>query len=115
MCPQITCSAIAKYPFFFFFFFFDALKIGQNEKSYIFQEIGIPEIHVQLFEIFQNLNSTSSLMLCLHKKTLSAWKMELSLAKVAQIVLGVKYAKSYKIKRVNHISCGGYLNTMSKG
>ena len=51
MCPQITCSAIAKYPFFFF----DALKIGQNEKSYIFQEIGIPEIHVQLFENFQIL------------------------------------------------------------
>ena len=25
------------------------------EKSYIFQEIGIPEIHVQLFDNFQNL------------------------------------------------------------
>ena len=35
--------------------FFDALKTVQNEKSYIFQEIGIPEIHVRLFENFQNL------------------------------------------------------------
>ena len=32
---------MAKYPETFF----DVLKTGQNEKSYIFQEIGIPEIH----------------------------------------------------------------------
>ena len=43
MYPEITYLAIAKY---LDFFFFDALKIGQNEKSYIFQEFGIPEIHV---------------------------------------------------------------------
>ena len=35
--------------------FFDALKTGKNKKSCIFQESGIPEIHVQLFENFQNL------------------------------------------------------------
>ena len=46
MCLEITYSAIAKYPEIFF----DALKTGQNEKSYIFQEIGFPEIHVRLFE-----------------------------------------------------------------
>ena len=34
---------------------FDSLRTGQNEKSYIFQEIGIVEISVQLFENFQNL------------------------------------------------------------
>ena len=38
MCIEITYSAIAKYPEIFF----DSLKTGQNEKSYIFQEIGIP-------------------------------------------------------------------------
>ena len=51
MCLERTYSAIAKYPEIFF----DILKTGQNEKSYIFQEIGIPEIHVHLFEKFQNL------------------------------------------------------------
>ena len=50
MCLEITYSAIAKYSEFFF----DALKTGQNEKPNIFQKIGIPEIHVQLFENFQN-------------------------------------------------------------
>ena len=48
MCLEITYSTIAKYPEIFF----DAWKTGQNEKSYIFQEIGIPEIHVRLFENF---------------------------------------------------------------
>ena len=61
---QITNSATAQHPEILI----DVLKTGQNEKFYIFQEIGIPEIHVQLFEIFQNLNSTSSLMFCLHTK-----------------------------------------------
>ena len=42
MCLEITYSTIAKYPEFFC----DALKTGQNEKSYIFQEIDIAEIHV---------------------------------------------------------------------
>ena len=51
MCLEITYSAIAKYPEFFF----EAIKIGQNEKSYIFQEISIPEIYMRLFENFQNL------------------------------------------------------------
>ena len=51
MYLEITYSAIAKYPEISF----DEPKTGQNEKSYIFQEIGIPEIHVRLFENFQNL------------------------------------------------------------
>ena len=38
-----------------FFFFFLCIKTGQNRISYIFQEIVIPEIHVRLFEDFQNL------------------------------------------------------------
>ena len=50
MCLEIKYSATAKYSDFF-----DALKTDQNEKSYIFQETGISEIHVQLFENFQNL------------------------------------------------------------
>ena len=50
MCLEITYSTIAKYPDFF-----NALKTSQNEKSYIFQEIGIPEIHVRLLGNFQNL------------------------------------------------------------
>ena len=49
MCLEIT--QIAKYPETFF----DASKTGQTEKSYIFQEIGFPEIYVRLFEFFQNL------------------------------------------------------------
>ena len=48
---EITYSAIAKYSENFV----DVLKIGQIEKSYIFQEIGIPEIYVWLFENLQNL------------------------------------------------------------
>ena len=51
MCLEITYSAIAKYSEIFF----DALKTGQNGESYIFQEIGIPEIHVRLSKNFQNL------------------------------------------------------------
>ena len=51
MCLEITYSTIAKY----LEIFFDTLKTDQNEKSYIFQEIGIPEIHMQLFQNFQNL------------------------------------------------------------
>ena len=51
MCLEITYLAIPKHPEIFL----DALKAGQNEKSYIFQEIGIPGIHVWLFENFQNL------------------------------------------------------------
>ena len=51
ICREVTYSAITKHPGIFF----DALKTGQNEKSYIFQEIGIPEIHVRLFENYHNL------------------------------------------------------------
>ena len=51
MCPEITYSAIVKYPETFL----DALKTNQNEKSYIFEDTGILEIHVELFENFQNL------------------------------------------------------------
>ena len=51
MCLEMTYSAISKYPEIFF----DALKTDQNEKSYIFQEIGIPQMHVRVFENFQNL------------------------------------------------------------
>ena len=51
MFLEIRYSAIAKYPNIFF----DALKTGQSEKSYIFQEIGNPEIHVRLFDNFLNL------------------------------------------------------------
>ena len=51
MCLETTYAAIAKYSEILF----DPLKTGQNEKSYIFQKIGIPEIHVRLFETFQNL------------------------------------------------------------
>ena len=43
MCLEITYAATAKYPENFF----GALKPGQNEKSCIFQEIGIPKIYVQ--------------------------------------------------------------------
>ena len=46
ICLEITCSTIAKY---------DPLKTGQNEKSYIFKEIDIPEIHVELTDNFENL------------------------------------------------------------
>ena len=51
VCLEITYSAIAKFPEIFF----NALKTRQNEKSYIFREIVIPEIHVRLFENFQKL------------------------------------------------------------
>ena len=44
-------AATAKYPENFF----DALKSGQNEKSFVFQEIDIPKIYVQLFKNFENL------------------------------------------------------------
>ena len=49
----------------------------------------------------------------LHKKTLSGSQMKLSLDKAAQIFVGVKYAKYRKYKE--HMSCGGCLNTQSKG
>ena len=49
------------------------------------------------------------------QKTLSGWQMELSLDKVAQIVPGVKYSKNGKIQKVNHMSCGRYLNILFKG
>ena len=48
MCLEITYLAIPKCPEIFL----DVLKTSQNEKSYIFQEIGIPEIHVWLLENF---------------------------------------------------------------
>ena len=53
MYLEITYSSIAKHQEIFF----GALKTSQNEKFYIFQEIGIPDIHVQLFETFWNLIS----------------------------------------------------------
>ena len=62
-------SATAKYPENLF----SILKPGQKEKSYIFQEIGILKIYVQLSEKFQNLNNTSSLMPCLHNKIWVVW------------------------------------------
>ena len=37
------------------------------------------------------------------QKILSGWQMKLSLDKVAQINLGVKYAKTFKISSINHI------------
>ena len=48
---ELTYPTIVKYPEFFF----DTLKTGQNEKPYVFQEISIPEIYVQLFENSKNL------------------------------------------------------------
>ena len=48
ICLEITYSAFVKYPEIFS----DALKTGKTEESYIFQEIGIPEIHVGLFKNF---------------------------------------------------------------
>ena len=48
---EVTYAATPRYPERFF----DALKPGQNEKSCIFQVIGILKIHVRLFENFQNL------------------------------------------------------------
>ena len=50
MIVKITYSAIATYSEFFLM----NQKLPKM-KSYIFQEIGIPEIHVWLFENFQNL------------------------------------------------------------
>ena len=77
MCLEKTYSATAKYPEIFF----DALKTAQNEKSYIFQEIDIPEIHVRLFENFQNLQHFKFDVLP-SQKTLSGWQMELPLVKM---------------------------------
>ena len=74
MCLEITYSAIVE-------IFFDALKTGQNEKSYIFQEIGIPKIHVQLFENFQNLWHFKFDPLPV-QKNLSGWQMELTLVEI---------------------------------
>ena len=74
MCLEITYSATVE-------IFFDALKTGQNEKSYIFQEIGIPKIPVQLFENFQNLWHFKFDALPA-QKTLSGWQMELTLVKI---------------------------------
>ena len=71
-------SAISKYPKFFF----DTLKTGQNEKSYIFQEIVIQEIHVQLFENFENLHHFKFDALP-SRKTLSSWQIKLSLVKIS--------------------------------
>ena len=53
MYLEITYSTILKHQEKFF----SALKTSQNEKFYIFQEIGIPDTHVQLFENFRNLIS----------------------------------------------------------
>lgn len=50
MCLEIKNSAVAKSPEFFF----GALKMDEIKK-YIFQEIVIQEISVQLFENVQNL------------------------------------------------------------
>ena len=90
---EITYSAIAKHPGTFS----DALKTAQNEKSCIFQEIDIPKIHVQQFENFQNIIGLKFDALP-SQKTLSGWKMELTLDRVAQMVLGAKYAKNHKYK-----------------
>ena len=51
MLLELKYKAIEKYPEFFF----DALETVQKEQFFIFQEIGIPEIHVWLFENFQTL------------------------------------------------------------
>ena len=40
--------------------------------------------------------------------------MELSLVKIAEIVVGVKSAKTFKTHSMNHISCKEYLNTLNK-
>ena len=98
MCLEITYLAIPKYPEIFL----DALKTGQNEKSYIFQEIGIPEIHVWLFENLKT-DRTRRLMPCLRIKLLSVWQMELPLVKKAQIVLWVKYAKTCKAQHKSNL------------
>ena len=50
MCLEITYEATAKYPENLF----STLKPGQKEKSYIFQEIGILKIYVQLSEKLNN-------------------------------------------------------------
>ena len=78
MCPEILYSAITKY----LEIFFDALKTGQNEKPYFFQEFGIPEIHARLTEKFENLQHFK-LDALPSQKTMSGSQMELSLAKIA--------------------------------
>ena len=53
MFLEIKNSIVTKYPENIF----GSLKTGQNEKSYIFWEIDIPQISGQLFENVQNLIS----------------------------------------------------------
>ena len=98
MCLEITYLAIPKYPEFFL----DALKTDQNEKYYIFQEIGIPEIHVWLSENFQKLEYLKIDVLPSHK-TLSGWQMKLSLVKKSQIALWVKYARTCKANHKSYL------------
>ena len=64
-------------------------------KNPMFFKIGIPEIFVRLFEIFQNLTVLQVWCLAFTKNFKQS---ELSLDQIAQIVLGVKYAKNRKIQ-----------------
>ena len=57
----------------------------------------MPKIHVQQFENFQNLIGLKFDALP-SQKTLSGWKMELTLDIVAQMVPEAKYAKNHKCK-----------------
>ena len=78
MCLEITYSAIAKYPEIFF----DALKTGQMKNPIFFKKLTSEKSMCNYLKIFK-IYSTSSLIPCLHKKTLSGWEMELSLVKIA--------------------------------
>ena len=80
MCLEKTYSTITKYPETFF----DVLKTDQNEKS------------CATIWKFLKPNSTSRLMPCLHKKTLSCWQMDWSLDKIAYTVIGKYLYTLYK-------------------
>ena len=101
MFLEIIFSGVAKYPEFFFFF--DALKLAKTEYPIFFKKLASQKSMFDYLKIFKTKQHFK--FEALHsQKALSSWQMKLSLDKVAQIVLGVKYAKYSKIQRlISHV------------
>ena len=86
--------------------FLGALKTGQNSKSYIFKEIGIPEINVRLFANFQNLIALQ--VWCIGFTEMVEWYKN-------GTTFGKNGLNSSRDKNMQKHICKGCLNIQCKG
>ena len=109
MCLEITYSTIAKYPEISF----DVLKLAKMKNPVFFKKLASQK-SCDNSKDFENLLVLQ--VCCLVFTKSFEWLASGTVFRQNSLNSSrVKYAENHKIQRVNYISCGGYLNTLSMG